>query len=73
MKTYEIKLIKAKLVAEIAEHIEYHIASLNEVIKSDMQYYKKSEDEYNKKKYQESLLKSDLITKIKITVDDIEL
>ncbi|MBE6695310.1 MAG: hypothetical protein E7587_02545 [Ruminococcaceae bacterium] len=73
MKNYEIKLIKAQLVAEIAEHIDYHIASLHEVIKSDMQYYENSEDEYNKKKYQENLLKSDLITKIKITVDGIEL
>ena len=73
MKTYEIKLIKAKIVAEIAEHIEYHIASIHELIKSDLQYYENSEDEISKKLYKENLAKADLLTKIKITVDGIEL
>lgn len=73
MKTYEIKLIKAKLVAQIAEHIEYHITSIHELIKSDLQYYENSEDETSKKLYKENLAKADLLTKIKITVDGIEL
>ena len=73
MKTYETKLIKAKLVAEIAEHIEYHIASVHELIKSDLQYYENQEDETSKKLYKENLAKADLLTKIKITVDGIEL
>ena len=73
MKTYEIKLIKAKLVAEIAEHIEYHIASVHEIIKSDLQYYENQEDETSKKLYKENLAKADLLTKIKITVDGIDL
>ena len=73
MKTYEIKLIRAQLVADIAKSIENAIENNKEYIKTDMQYYENSEDEYNKKKYKECLLKSDLITKIKITVDGIEL
>lgn len=73
MKTYEIKLIKAKLVAEIAEHIDYHIASVYELIKSDLQYYENQKDETSKKLYEENLAKADLLTKIKITVDGIEL
>ena len=73
MKKYEINKIRAELIAEICEYIEGRL----DYVKSDnseaMKLYESSEVDYEKAWFQRALIRNDILSKIKITVDGIEL
>ena len=73
MKKYEINKIRAELIAEICEYIEAYLDYVKNGNSDAMKLYESSSVDYEKALFQKALIRSDILSKIKITVDGIEL
>ena len=73
MKIYEIEKIRASLVADICEYVENHIEYLKESNLETLERLKDADERIECILFNEASVKNDLLPKIKITVDGIEL